>query len=293
MVIVSTCDSLLCFARPGLVAPLHTEDGVAELAAVKTASCLTSAPRFRCVSTDPYSPGLPKKRTPGACQKGSRAFSSRFGEGRFFPGNKNSFSHPAPKKAFSPPTTRGAFLIQHRGRPFLLPRPHPFFVLSFKNLATPRSQERNPRQPMRHGGRHPRDSSRRSTPTPSEAEHLLAERSAKGRRHSSRRSTALKEAFERAQRAGQDTKAKGVAGAAGRGADFLLAKRLRGVPVPSTFLACFLLVSLLFVRGCPRALITPGPVPAPRLAPGLARTRLRTPWRRSCLTSAPKLDYAA
>ena len=132
-------------------------------------------------------PGLPKKRTPGACQKGSRAFSSRFGEGRFFPGNKNSFSHPAPKKAFSPPTTRGAFLIQHRGRPFLLPRPHPFFVLSFKNLATPRSQERNPRQPMRHGGRHPRDSSRRSTPTPSEAEHLLAERSAKGRRHSSRR----------------------------------------------------------------------------------------------------------
>ena len=98
-------------------------------------------------------PGSPKKRTPGACQKGSRAFSSRFGEGRFFPGNKNSFSHPAPKRAFSPPTTRGAFLIQHRGRPFLLPRPHPFFVLSFQNLAKPRSQERNPRQPMRHGGR--------------------------------------------------------------------------------------------------------------------------------------------
>ena len=62
-VIVSTCYSLLCFAGPGRVAPLHTEDAVAELAAVKTPSCLTSAPRFRCVWTDPYS---------GACKINAR-----------------------------------------------------------------------------------------------------------------------------------------------------------------------------------------------------------------------------
>ena len=38
-----------------LALPLDTEDAVVELAAVKTPSCLASAPRFRCVWTDPYS----------------------------------------------------------------------------------------------------------------------------------------------------------------------------------------------------------------------------------------------
>ena len=56
VVIVSTCYALLAL-------PLDTDDAVVELAAVKTPSCLASAPRFRCVWTDPYSRCLQNKRS--------------------------------------------------------------------------------------------------------------------------------------------------------------------------------------------------------------------------------------